>query len=89
MVDVLMMESQPKPKVKHRRDEILQFIVTYASDHQGNSPSLGEISLHFRICRQTAYGHTLKLSDERRAQWRDGKLCLVGAEFSPPTDTVP
>lgn len=88
MIDVLLRPSKPKAKVKTRRDEILQFIVTYASDHQGNSPSLGEIALQFGMCRQTAYGHTMKLSDERRAQWRDGKLCLVGAEFSPPSDTV-
>lgn len=88
MDDFMLTPSRKKEKPKLRRDEILLFIVTYASDHQGNSPSLGEIALQFHMCRQTAYGHTMKLSDERRAQWRDGKLCLVGAEFSPPTDTL-
>lgn len=71
-----------------RRDEIILFIIDYAADHQGNSPSLGEIALQFKFSPQTAYIHTLKLVNEKRAEWKDGKFCLVGAEFYPPSDTV-
>jgi DNA invertase Pin-like site-specific DNA recombinase len=67
-----------------RRDQIIRFVAEYASDHKGNSPTLGEIASKFSISRQAVYTHTLKLSDERRAQWLDGKLCLAGAEFSLP-----
>lgn len=78
-----------KHKKPTRRDEIILYVIEYASDHQGNSPSLGEIALNFGIRRETVYIHTLKLANEGRAQWRDGKLCIIGAEFIPPlTDVI-
>ena len=67
-----------------RRDEIMAYVATYAQKHDGNSPSLSEIAAAFQISRQVVYWHTLKLASERRVEWRDGKLCVVGAEYTPP-----
>ena len=70
-----------------RRDQILLFAAEYAATHGGNSPSLGEIASRFGISFQAVYKHTLKLAAEGRIVRRDGKLCLVGAQFSPPLIT--
>jgi hypothetical protein len=67
-----------------RRDEIAIFIGEYAIDHGGNSPSIQEIADALGICKRTAEIHLIKLASENRTTRRDGKLILIGAEFSPP-----
>lgn len=71
-----------------RRDEIAAFIADYAVDHGGNSPSIQEIADSFGICKRTAEIHLIKLMSENRTLRRDGKLMLIGAEFSPPPSIV-
>lgn len=77
--------QQPQHK-RTRRDDIFLFIMTWASDHVGNTPSLGEIARKFGIRRSTAYTHTLKLVNDGRAKWKDGELILEKSEYFPPTD---
>lgn len=79
-----MVDFAMQVKRETRRDQIVAFVAEYAVDHKGNSPSLGELAAHFQVSRQAIYVHTLKLANEDRVRWRDGKLCLIGAEFSPP-----
>lgn len=66
-----------------RRDEIIDFIATYATDHH-NAPSTLEIARVFGIAQQTVYHHMIKLMAEGRLVQPDGKWKLPGATYIPP-----
>ena len=73
------MTSQPTT----RRDEILVFIATYATDHH-NAPSTYEIAAHFKISQPTVYAHLKHLLEEQRLEMVDGKWRIPKAEYTPP-----
>lgn len=81
-----MDQPAPEKPKRTRRDDIFLFVMTWASDHVGNTPSLGEIARKFGIRRSTAYTHTLKLVNDGRARWIDGEFILEKSEYFPPTD---
>lgn len=71
-------------KQSTRRDEIYDYIVLYADEHNGNSPSILEVTHHFQLAYGTVYGHVMHLIAERRIERLDGKLVVPGAEWIPP-----
>jgi hypothetical protein len=72
-----------------RRQEIYEFILVYADEHNGNSPSILEVKKNFRLAYGTVYTHVMKLIAERRIEQIDGKLVVIGAEWNPPAIPLP
>lgn len=63
-----------------RRDdkEVLMYIGAYKEAHDGNSPSLREISNHFsRPSKTWAFSRVRRLMESGYLYRKDGKLCLV------------
>lgn len=86
--------EQRKPKVsnrargKKRRRDIYEFICTYADEMDGPTPSINEISQHFRLNYKTTYYHILRLINEGKLRQEKGKLVVVGSEWlEPPRPT--
>lgn len=67
-----------------RRDEIYLWIVSYADEMDGPTPSIREIARAFRMNYKTAYVHILKLMNEGRLCQERGKLRVVGSEWIEP-----
>lgn len=78
-----------KPKVPTRRDEIFEFVCTYADELNGPTPSIREIAGHFHLNYKTVYIHVRKLIDERRLCQERGKLVVVGSEWLEPVSPQP
>ncbi len=64
-----------------RRQEILAYIVQYAIEHKGPTPTIREIAQHFRLAYTTCYYHIELLIKEGHLQKRDGKLIVTGAQW--------
>jgi hypothetical protein len=63
-----------------RRDDeaVLTYIQDYKEAHDGNSPSLSEISAHFnRLSKTWAFSRVSRLMDSGHLYRKDGKLCLA------------
>ena len=69
-----------------RRDEIYNYICEYAQKHGGPTPSIRELALAFGLAYTTVYQHVQLLIGEQRLDQRDGKLVVIGAQWSPPDD---
>jgi hypothetical protein len=67
-----------------RRDEIYDFVCTYADEKDGPTPTIREISISFGLAYTTVYHHVIKLIAERRLRQEDGKLIVVDSEWIPP-----
>jgi DNA-binding transcriptional regulator YhcF (GntR family) len=72
-----------------RRDEIFEYVCAYADELNGPTPSIREISLHFRVNYKTAYKHVRKLITEQRLGQERGKLVVVGSDWIEPTVPTP
>jgi len=71
-------------KRKTRRDEIYEWVCTYADEMDGPTPSINEIASHFDLNYKTVYYHVIKLIAEGRLQQERGKLVVVGSEWLQP-----
>ena len=71
-------------KRKTRRDEIFAFIVAYAEELDGPTPSILEIARHFGLNYKTVYYHVMKLVIEGRLRQERGKLVVVDSSWTPP-----
>lgn len=69
-----------------RRDEILYFIIQYASERSGPTPTIREISHEFSLSYSTVYRHVQMLIQEDRLVMKDGKLLVPGAKWISPDD---
>lgn len=69
-----------------RRHEILAFIMNYARQHNGPTPSIREIAIHFRIAYTTCYTHIEALIEEGVLTKQDGKLIVIGAQWVGPNE---
>lgn len=67
-----------------RRQQIYEFICAYADDKNGPTPSIREVSLHFKLAYGTVYSNVMRLIVEGRIIQEDGKLLVVGSEWIPP-----
>lgn len=67
-----------------RRDEIYDWICTYADEMDGPTPSINEISHAFSLNYKTVYYHVMKLVIEGRLRQERGKLIVVGGEWLEP-----
>ena len=67
-----------------RRDEIYHYICAYADSHSGPTPSIREISIHFKRNYTTIYRHIEKLEKEKRILRRDGKIVVTAAQWVLP-----
>jgi len=67
-----------------RRDEIMDYMIDYASGKSGPTPSIREIAIAFGFSYTTAYVHVLKLIRDGRVMQSDGKLVIVDSEWIPP-----
>jgi hypothetical protein len=76
--------KQSPARRRTRRDEIFDFVCAYANEHQGPTPSIHEIALHFKRSYSTIYRHVQRLLEEQRLDYRDGKIIVPDAEWHPP-----
>ena len=72
-----------------RQKDTFQFIVAYALDHQGNSPSIMEIARELEICYSSTRHHVTRLIAKEKVAWRDGRIVVLGAVWSPPDNLIP
>jgi hypothetical protein len=71
-----------------RRDEIFEFIIIYAGEKDGPTPSIHEIAGHFKLSYSTIYHHVMKLIIEDRLRQEDGKLIVINSEwYAPPVSS--
>jgi hypothetical protein len=77
-------ESQHITKPLTRREQIYQWICTYADEMDGPTPSINEIAKHFEINYKTAYVHVLRLIADQRLRQERGKLVVVGSDWIEP-----
>ena len=64
--------------------EYLRYIVTYARDHNGNSPGLRQSARHFGVSYSTARGHVAELSNKRLLRREDGVIIVEDSVWEPP-----
>lgn len=69
-----------------RRDEIYDWVVAYADEMDGPTPSIREIAGAFGLNYKTVYFHVMKLIIEGRLRQDRGKLIVVGSEWIEPPD---
>jgi Mn-dependent DtxR family transcriptional regulator len=68
--------------------EYLRFIIEYAQDHNGNSPSKSEIANQFNVGWSTARWHVAALSNKRLVQEVDSKIVVEDAVWEPPYNII-
>ena len=69
-----------------RRFQVLEFICEYAIEHNGNSPSTGEIALHFGFNQKTAWRHVNTLERQGYVAYQDGKLVVKDSRWIRPNE---
>ncbi len=69
---------------KTRRDELLDFVIQYAREKNGPTPTIREIAEYFRLSYSTIYDHVQHLIREERLDWIDGKLVIPGGRWIAP-----
>lgn len=86
-----MGDNKPTPSKKlsssersTRRDEIYRFILSYANEHHGPTPTINEIAAAFGLGYTTTYNHVQRLIKEGRLDLRNGKLVVIGSEWKAP-----
>ncbi len=67
-----------------RRDEIFDWMVDYAGEKSGPTPTIREISIAFGLAYTTTHTHVLKLIRDGRVLQSDGKLIVIDSEWIPP-----
>lgn len=72
------------PRKILRRDEIFQWICTYAEEHNGATPSIRATAREFDIAYMTARAHILELLAERRLRMEDNQLIVEDSTWIPP-----
>lgn len=75
---------RPMKSGDKRRLDIFQFIVTYADERDGPTPSIKEIADALAIPYASVYYHVMKLIAHRQLDQRDNKLLVIGSEWIPP-----
>ena len=70
------------------REQVYAFIVRYAAEHNGVTPSYSDIARAFHVVPNTARQHVLALASEAepRLHLRDRKIVVAGARWTPPPD---
>jgi len=76
-----------RQKRRTRRDEIFEWVCRYADEMDGPTPSINEISVHFKLNYKTVYYHVMKLIVEGRLRQERGKLVVVGSEWIEPAES--
>jgi hypothetical protein len=64
-----------------KRDGSLEWVCCYADEMDGPTPSINEITVHFRLNYKAVYYHVIKLIFEGRLRQERGKLVVVGSEW--------
>jgi Mn-dependent DtxR family transcriptional regulator len=62
----------------------LRFIVLYALDHNGNSPTKAELAQEFNVKWSTTRWHLHELSNKRLIRIEDGKIIVEDSIWEPP-----
>lgn len=78
--------KRPLKQGEARRMEIYHFIVDYANEKDGPTPSINEIKANFDWCKSyaTAYYHVMKMIADGLLRQEDNKLVVVDSEWIPP-----
>lgn len=78
--------QRPMPEGERRRREIYEYILAYADEKDGPTPSINEIHAAMAWSKNysTAYYHVMKLIARGLLEQADGKLVVVGSEWIPP-----
>jgi len=82
-----------KPKMTQIRQRIYEYIVTFKVKHDGNSPTLRHLALHFEcstsvIDYQLGHLEGVGLIERNGDRNESRKIQVVGGEYVPPTATV-
>jgi repressor LexA len=75
---------------KKQRD-VLQFLATFQKE-KGYSPTLREVSEHFKVSRVTVFGHLKALERKgaiKRTHHESRSASILDPEFSPTGNTLP
>lgn len=80
------MSANPQAEFNLTTQQIkyLRYIITYARDHNGNSPGLRELARGFKVHPSTARGHIFELSNRRLLRMQDGKIVVEDAVWEVP-----
>lgn len=82
------MSKPTSPKAKRtRRDELMDYIIGYAQERNGPTPTIRELSEYFQLSYTTTYTHVQQLKRENRLNWIDGKIVIPGSKWIAPEDT--
>ncbi len=66
------------------RERIYDFVVSYADEKDGPTPSKLEIAKNLHLPYSTVYYHVLKLKAAHLLDEEDGKLLVVGSAWYAP-----
>lgn len=67
-----------------RHYAIAAYIVSYAAQHGGNSPTVEEISNHIGRCKSYTQYLLMTMYEKGLCERKDGKLVLKGVTVTPP-----
>lgn len=67
-----------------QRDRVEIIIVCYNALHPGHTPGWSELGRILGIADVNARLYGRQLVDLKRAEWRDGKFCLIAAAYAHP-----
>jgi len=66
------------------RQRIYEFVLSYASEKDGPTPSKLEIAKNLHLPYSTVYYHMLRLQAAGLLSEEDGKILVPGSEWYPP-----
>jgi len=70
---------------EERRIKIYEFVLSYADELDGPTPTINEVSQALAIDYKVTYYHVMKLIALGRLKQERGKLVVVGARWERPT----
>ena len=66
--------------------DVYKFIVKWAMEHKGNTPSQRQIAAAIGVAGSTVHYHTQTLISQGLLERLDGELCVVRAQFDTEPD---
>lgn len=77
-----MITATPRRRLK--RHDVFDYIVVYAKEHNGATPSLLHLARHFSLAYSTVRGHVYELVMERKLRLEDRQIVVEDSEWIPP-----
>jgi hypothetical protein len=74
---------------EERRRRIYDFIVTYADELEGPTPTINEVAANLALDYKVTYYHVMKLIAQGLLRQERSKLVVVGASWKKPEISSP